>query len=751
MKTLIVLESGTKIKYFEKYLDKDKYIISACFGHIRDLESKKMSIDIDNKFNPTYKMISSKKTIISNLKTQMKKCDHILLACDNDREGESISWHISEILKINKKNRKRLIFNEITKSSILKCIENPKDLNMDLVYAQQARRLLDRLIGFSLSPLLWKHIQNSYKKEKTLSAGRVQSVVLKLIIERETEIKKFESKNSYKVNSIFLKGSNEINCVLNKEIPDIKETKVFLETCHNSIFKVDKINKNNLVSKPSNPFITSTLQQEANNKFKMSPKITMLNAQKLYEKGYITYHRTDSIILSQEAKDSIKEYISEHFGIDYFNDKVLKNNKQNCQEAHEAIRPSNISLDSITNEDMNDSEKKLYKMIWNRTIASLMSECKKEIVSFLIKSKKIKDNYFIYKTEKIIFDGFQKIYSNEHTKKVYYTLDQDEILEYKNIKGTEKYSTPSKLRFTEASLIKRLEDLGIGRPSTYANMVEIVQNRNYIEKKDIEGKETDLNIFEIKKDDSKIYETKCKTNVGSEKQKLVSTNIGNIVNTFMTNNFDNIINYKYTSILEDNLDLISQGKLIWYDFLKNIYSDLIGNKLFRDNYSLEKDKYKKILGKYPGTKSDICCYIGQYGPVVKYVKDKKTIYASLGDIKIEDITIEDAINLLQYPKVIGNYKNLPVTIKMGSNGVYLNYNKKNYSIEKEIDINEAKKVIGSNNNSVIKTFNKDIIIKNGKYGPYIHYKNKYFINIKTDPKKITETQCDELIKQKFNH
>ena len=748
MKTLVVLESGTKTTYFKKYLDTNKYIIDACYGHIRDLEQKKMSIDIENNFKPTYKIISSKKNIISGLKKKMSECDSILLACDNDREGESISWHVSEILKIKPCKRKRLIFNEITKSAILECIKNPVDLDMNMVYAQQTRRLLDRLIGFTISPILWKHIKNSYEKKLSLSAGRVQSVVLKLIIEREKEIGKFKSKNTYKINSVFKKDSQDVRCDLNKEIPDIKETQQFLKSCQESVFSVTNINKNKLVSKPPLPFITSSLQQEANSKFSMSPKITMSHAQKLYEKGFITYHRTDSVILSQEAKDKIKDYITHHFGEEYYNEKDFKNKTENCQEAHEAIRPSNISMNEI-DDDTNPNEKKLYKLIWNRTIASLMANSKTEITSSHIKGDKINKYYFIYKTNKTLFDGFQKLYISDEDKPKNIKLNKNDILSYINIKGTEKYSSPSKLRYTEASLIKKLEDLGIGRPSTYANMVGVVQERNYVEKKDVEGRDTELNILSIKCKDNTLYEDKIKTKIGSEKQKMVSTDIGNIVNRFMVQHFDAIINYKYTSVLEEKLDEIAKGKLVWYEFLKNVYTDLRNTQIILMDTALEKDRYKKILGKYPGTNNDICCYIGQYGPLVRCTFKGKYKYAALGDLKIEEVTLDEAVVLLQYPKELGKYKNKMVTIKKGKNGIYLTHNKKNYSIDQDVSLIEAEDIIKISDNNFIKKINEDIVIKKGKYGPYIHYKKKHFISIKTDPELITEKECLELVKRKF--
>ena len=746
MKTLVILESGTKTKYFKKYLG-DNYIVSACFGHIRDLEQKKMSIDIENNFRPTYRAIPGKNTIISNLKKQYKECGSVLLACDNDREGESISWHLSEVLKLKQTDRKRLIFNEITKTAIMDAISKPKNINMDMVYAQQARRLLDRIIGFTISPILWKHIHNSYSKDKTLSAGRVQSAVLNIIIEREKEIKIFKSNNSYKINGVFISSGKDLNCVLNKELPNKKETIEFLEKCQQTSFMVADIKKNKLSKKPSPPFITSSLQQESSNRFRMSPKNTMIVAQKLYEKGHITYHRTDSVILSSEAKENIQQYIIDNFGETYYKNNNFENKNTNCQEAHEAIRPSNISTQP---EDLEPNEKKLYKLIWERTLSSLMADSKTELTNSIIKSRDIPKYFFTYKTEKVLFDGFMKLMDKKKEPDSYIP-QTNEIIEFITIKGNEKYSTP-KLRYTEAGLIKKLEELGIGRPSTYATMTNIVQERNYVEKKDIEGTTVSLEVIEINNKDTQIHSSKIDTKNGAEKQKLVPTDIGNIVNTFMEQNFSYLISPDYTSIIEQKLDEIYMGKLKWYDFLKNIYSDIMSNSsVLVNTSSLEKDKYKKILGKHPKTKGEITCYIGTYGPVVRHSFRNNHNYAPLNDIPIDDITLETAIALLEYPKKLGKYKNKDVVIKKGKSGKYINYDKKNFSIQGDCSLEEATEIIKNQKNTIIKKINDEIIIKNGKYGPYIHYKNKYFISIKSDPNKITEKECLSLIKAKYKN
>lgn len=747
-RTLVILESGTKTTYFKKYLDSDRFIIEACFGHIRDLHSKQMSVDIENTFKPKYYTIAGKQKIISNLKQKLKLCDSVFLACDNDREGESISWHLSEVLKI--KSRKRIIFNEITKKSIQSAVKNPVDLDMNKVNAQQARRIIDRIIGFTISPLLWKNIQNSYEKKKTLSAGRVQSVVLKLIIEREEEISKFQPDKKFKIDAVFRK-KNSFDATLNREIRSYSECRHIIENCSDTEFTVDDIKTSESVKKPPLPFVTSSLQQEASNKFSMSPRTTMSTAQKLYERGLITYHRTDSVILSDEAKENIKNYIKTNFGDNYFKDRVFINKSGNCQEAHEAIRPSNINNNKI--EDCDEYEKKLYNLIHDRTISCLMSECHSEIKSYIIKADKIKDYNFISKTEKILFEGFTRVLKS-NTKQQVIELNKGDIVDHEKVSGLEKYTKPPKQRYTEASLIKKLEELGLGRPSTYASMACIVQDRGYVSKKNIEGVETELLHIVLT---TKIEEQKVTKILCAEKNKLVPEDIGIIVNRFMTKHFDFMIDYRYTSFIEEKLDRISEGTLHWLDFIKNVYSDICKTKSVIENIKTrEKDTYRRVLGKYPGTDKDIICYIGQYGPVVSYTPDSgKKKYSSLYNIKIDDITAKQAVELLTYPVNLGTLDNKNIYIKNGKNGPYINYDSKNYSFEQneKITKKKASEIIKQACNTVIKKIDSNITLKNGKYGPYIYYVNKkktYFINLKKhDPHKITKKECLLLIKQKL--
>jgi DNA topoisomerase I len=772
MSTLVILESKSKIPKVQKFLGSE-YVVTASYGHIRDLPHKELSIDVDNNFSPNYQISDDKKQVVKTIKQLYKslgKNPKVLLACDYDREGESIAWHLSEILKLKKTERKRMLFTEITQKAITHSVKQASDLDMDMVYAQQARRLLDRLIGYIITPLLWKHIQSSYKKDNSLSAGRVQSVVLKLIIEREQEIKKFNSVSNFKLCGNFLETlGNEFLADLNKELKTKEDALKLLNLCKQSKFKIHDVEKKTTTRKPQQPFITSTLQQEASNKFKMSPKTTMKCAQVLYENSYITYMRTDSVMLSDEAKQKIKSFIETNYGKEYYENNTYKNKNSNCQEAHEAIRPCKMTIVDIADDsNMSPNDIKLYKLIWKRTIASQMKNAKVELTNAIIKGDKLpKEYYFSNKTEKILFDGFLKVYHYQETNEPNESnkieinnpnvvLKKDDSVSYKHIKGQEKFSKPSHSRYTEASLIKKLDELGIGRPSTYANMVSIVQDRKYVEKKDIESINKYGVVLELVKQTikEKSVDIKC----GGEKQKMVPTDIGEIVNGFMNTHFSAIIDYKYTSIIETELDKISKGELDWTQFLKKIYTDLYANSDILMNQSLEKNKHKRLLGKCPKTKHDILCYIGKYGPVIQC----NNKFSPLGDFKLDSITLVQAIELLKYPQSLGKYNKKEIVIKKGKFGIYIVYDKKNYSIvNSEIDttLEEAiriiEKSISSNQeNSTIKKINDSITIKKGPYGPYISYKkNNKFINVKIFgkvPEELNEAECLDLISKKYN-
>lgn len=764
-KNLLIVESPSKIKKIQEILDKYpkiSFIVMASKGHIRDLDSKKLSINIEQNFEPEYSVSESKKFVVQELKSRMKQCDFVWLASDLDREGESISWHISEVLGLKPEKRKRIAFTEITKKAIVDAIENPRDINMDMFYAQQARRVLDRLIGYLLSPLLWSHIQNSYKKKISLSAGRVQSVVLKLVLERETEIKAFESNSYFKINGLMsTQKKSELKVDLDDNIEDAKDCLGLIKYCKSCKFIVSDVKVNKTTRKPSPPFTTSTLQQEASIKLNMSPKTTMLAAQKLYENGHITYMRTDSVALSEDAMNMIETTIKNNYGDEYFKKVEYKSKSKNSQEAHEACRPCKFEVKDLDDSDMESSQKRLYKLIWKRTVSSQMSPTKMEIYTIKIDIGE-SDYKFISKQERVLFDGFQKLYKitkeedtddeDSMVNKIQKVKKGDE-LNYIEIKATEKYSRPTNSRFTEASLVKKLDDMEIGRPSTYSSMVSLIQERNYVEKKDILGKEVDTKIFKLSEDNIETIKDKCK--IGGDKQKLVPTDVGEIVVNFLDKHFNNIMDYKFTALVEQHLDDISNGKKDWVTVVKGFY-DKFYNKIDEvKSLTLEKDKFKRKLGLDPSTKMEIFTYIGKYGPLVQLKNlDGDDKFAPLNDISIGDVKLEEAIELLKYPLNLGSHKKDNIMIHVGKFGKYIKYSGKNYSIKdiEEITVEKAIEIIeGTVDTNLIKRINKDIVIRNGKYGAYINYKNKTNVKIygKIKPEDLTLDDCRELINKKI--
>ena len=768
---LVIVESPSKIEKIKKYLNeiyKDKYefIVKASYGHIRDLDTKKLSIDIDKNFKPTYILSQSKERVISELKHANKKCQEVWIASDDDREGEAIAFHISEILGIKPPKRKRITFSEITKQAIKSACENPKDINMDMFYAQQARRIIDRLIGYLISPVLWKQIQNSTKKKISLSAGRVQSVVMKLIIEREKEINKFESSSFYKTIGNFNNSTCNIDAELSDTFQDKKLVKEFLNHCLNSEFVVSDVIKKKSTRKPGLPFITSTLQQEASNKLRMSPKATMASAQKLYEGGYITYMRTDSYNLSVEATDNIKDYVMKNYGEKYLDVKSSKTKSKNSQEAHECIRPCNIKLLTLSEDNnMTNFEQRLYRLIWCRTVASQMSKAQVDLNTTKISVSECEKHHFITKSETIKFDGFLKVYKykedvnedeEEEIKVDKLKLKKGDILKRNCIKSTQKYSKPPHGRFTEASLVKKLDEMGIGRPSTYSSMVSVVQDRNYATKRDKEGEEKEINIYELK--DAEILKQKNKVKVNGEKQKLFPSQIGFIVNEFLTKHFSSIIDYKFTANLEDNLDKISLGEDKWEKIVKKIYNQFNPKVIeFNGTEDLEKDKLKRVLGIDPVSKNEVVTYIGKYGPLVQ-LKGANTRFAPLKDIDIKTVTLEQALELFKYPYTLLEYKGSPVEICKGKYGVYIKYSGQNYSLgeilEEQLNEDAIKTILEKTTeqpkSNIIKKINEKIIIKNGKFGPYISYKNKLNVKIygNKKPEDLTYEDCVVMINKK---
>ena len=819
-KILVVLESPNKEQKIQEYLG-DKYIVTSSKGHIRDLDPKSLSIDIENDFKPLYYINKDKEYIASQLKKKYKNCVDVYLATDYDREGEGIAWHVAEILNIPNENRKRMLFTEITKKAIKASTEDIKPLDINLFYAQQARRIIDRLIGYKwLSPLLWRNVQNTMKKGQSLSGGRVQSVVNKLIIDRENEINKFKSENYFKTSGIFVPLNNQTNQTIKMDLDfkftNDKEVESFIDLIADSEFIIKNINNKKTTRNPSAPFITSTLQQEASNKYKMTPKKTMEYAQRLYENGLITYMRTDSVTLSEEVLTIIKKKITSDYGKEYVNIKQYKNKSKNSQEAHEAIRPSDINIFTIKRDDslrLCDNCVKLYNLIWRRTLASQMSAAQVNIQTIKLGiinndlPTLVSKYLFVSKNETILFEGFLKVYkptvddkgdnSDDEVKQLTnVSLELNQKLEMKSLNSFEKYTRPPIGRFTEASLVKKLDEMGIGRPSTYSSMISIVQDRNYAEKRDIEGEVKQLKKYKFVMSTCELSEDYDETKINGEKGKLVPTDIGKIVNTYLENNISAILDYKFTIDLEKKLDSIAEGTEKWTNIIKGIYEifEPKFNTLIKNN-SLEKDKHKRLLGIDPYTNREILAYIGKFGPVLcmksldyqsksKNTNSRRKIkvgesssfdedrFISLKDKKInlEDITLDKAIEFFKYPYELCKYKDKPVVIYSGKFGLYFKYDNKNWSLkdteepqtQEDIEAYFFKKSeqIGSNNetgsNVYPRIINEKISIRYGKWGYYILYKKTskskaIFVNIgkqDPDPKHITEEECMILINKK---
>ena len=786
MSKLLIVESPNKIKKIKSFLD-NSYDVSASCGHFRNLDPKDMSIDInktedDNyEFIPKFIVITEKKKLVSQLKKEIKDCDTVYIASDYDREGEAIGWHLYDYFKIKK--YERIIFTEITKKAILKAIEKPTKLDMNMIYSQQARMVLDKLIGYKLSPLLWKEY-NNWK----LSAGRVQSVVVKILIEREEEIKKFKSENMFKVTAEFKIEKNILSTNLEKDIKSKSEVDHFTtlipipksDLSKHTKFIINSIKTNKTTRKPSPPFITSSLQQEVSNKFGYGPTITMRLAQKLYENGYITYMRTDSLALSEDAIKSIKETVVKKYGEKYYNYKKYFSKSQSSQEAHEAIRPTKFDVETTT---LSEQENKLYKLIYERTIESQMKPAEVEITNVKIGIENSKTEIdlskyvFIGKFEKILFDGFLIVKKDKAKKgndiKLLEKIKKKQELVLDEMDILEKNTKPKQSRFTEASLIKKLEELEIGRPSTYASMVTKVQTKGYAEKKTIKGVKKDFINIHFKYPENKGESIK-KISVDGEKNKIIPLPLGNMVNDYLIKNFNNILDYQFSASVEKLLDEVASGKKQWNFVVSDIYKTFIPTV----EKILVSKKSKDViqLGLHPTLNIKIVALNTKYGPAVclNYPEKKDKIYCNFNG-SIEKMTLDEAIKLLIYPKKLGKYKSKEIVVNKRKN-YYLTYEKKNYSIDIYNNINKENQIEGeditleeaiiiiesvekgksdSKLNDII--INKDIVIKKGPYGFYIKYQNKANIafNAKlkkkygTDYSNITEEECQELIDKKI--
>jgi len=724
---LVIVESPAKAKTIEKYLGKD-YVVSSCYGHIRDLSKGDSAIDKENGFIPTYIQSPDKKKVIDELKKLKKKTKKVFLATDNDREGEAIAWHLKEILELDENDYERIIFREITKKAILKSIENPTKINMGLVNAQQARRVLDRLVGFEISPILWKKIRPK------LSAGRVQSVAVKFVVERENQINTFQSEKSLKTTAVFkVDDKTELNAELKERFITLKEGEQFLSDCSNSNFKINNIDKKPSKRSPSAPFTTSSLQQEASRKISFSPSITMSTAQKLYEAGHITYMRTDSVNLSEEAISNSKEVIIKKFGKEYSKTRLYKTKRENAQEAHEAIRPTNFNIESA---GKNENEKKLYNLIWRRTLASQMSDSvfEKTVVKIDISNSDLK---FRASGEVQIFDGFLKIYNNESKDddKELPKIESNSNLNYLKILSKEVFSKHPP-RYTEASLIKKLEDSGIGRPSTYAETIRKIKDRKYVIKEERDGKE--IESTELVLVDSQISKEIKKEKTGFEKNKIFPTNIGMFVTEFLEINFNSsFMDYSFTAKTEKELDQIAFKGKKWNAMIENFYSDfsILSNNVPEERHSLERN-----LGKIKG--KNIIARIAKFGPVIQIgnrddEQEGYPKYCNIPDEKlISHISIEEAISIINTTEERKKlpafpYQNGEVELKDGRYGYYLRFNEKNYKINKDeypepktLTKDEYIKIINTpveKSKGILKEFDGGIQIRLGKYGkpPYI--------------------------------
>tara|TARA_Y100000996_G_C22548073_1_gene652630 strand:+ start:209 stop:2545 length:2337 start_codon:yes stop_codon:yes gene_type:complete len=725
---LVIVESPAKAKTIEKYLGKD-FKVTSCYGHIRDLAKDDKSIDKENGFIPTYIPSPDKKKVIKELQTLKKKSSKVYIATDNDREGEAIAWHLKEILNLNEEEYERIVFREITKKAVLSSIENPSKINMDLVNAQQARRVLDRLVGFEISPILWKKIKRG------LSAGRVQSVAVKFVVDRENEISIFKPESSFKTTAIFSLNSEKFTAELNTRFNNQEESERFLNECKNTSFKVKNIEKKPSKRSPSAPFTTSTLQQEASRKIGFSPSLTMSTAQRLYEAGHITYMRTDSVNLSDEALENSKNVIESSYGNDYFKRRVFKTKSNSAQEAHEAIRPTNFSLD---NAGKTDTEKKLYNLIWRRTLASQMSESIFERTVVNINN----GNKFEFKAsgEIMVFDGFLKLYNdNSENTKLLPKLQKDSILNTEEILCKQVF-TKHPPRYSEASLIKKMEDSGIGRPSTFAETIRKIKEREYVVKEERDGKI--INSNEIRLISNEIsYEIK-EEKTGFEKNKIYPTNMGMFVTEFLNENFNSsFMDYSFTAKTESQLDQIAYKGRNWNSMIEEFY--VVFSKLF-DNVPEERYQLEKELGEFQGKK--MIARVAKFGPVIQIGEKEDAdegfpkYFNMSSEQLIRHISINEALDIINKKEENNSlptfeYDKGNIELKNGRYGFYLRFNDKNYKIDKEkypepkhLSADQAIEIVNTpieKSKDILKEFDNGLQIRLGKYG-----KPPYFLAVR---------------------
>ncbi|HXS35963.1 MAG TPA: type I DNA topoisomerase [Flavipsychrobacter sp.] len=731
-KNLLIVESPAKAKTIEKILGAD-FEVKSCYGHIRDLEKEDMGIDIKHGYKPKYIVSEDKQKVVKELKSLAKKADDVWLATDEDREGEAISWHLCEVLGLDPVSTKRIVFHEITKPAIQRAVENPRTVNMDLVNAQQARRILDRIVGFELSPVLWRKMS----MRNNLSAGRVQSVAVRLIVEREREINRFKTVSSFKVEAFFNAPDVNNRKVTFKaegsdKIADVNSAQEYLEKCINASYTVKDVQVKPAKKSPAAPFTTSTLQQEASRKLGYSVSKTMLLAQKLYENGHITYMRTDSVNLSETAIDGIHDAVKAQYGDKYYQKRIYKTKNESAQEAHEAIRPTDMNVQSVGDPD----QKKLYELIWKRTMASQMADAQLERTIAKINVSTHPDA-LTATGEVLRFDGFLKVYTEsrdeedgeEENEGMLPPLTTGQQLEFQEMRAVERFTRPNP-RYTEASLVKKLEELGIGRPSTYAPTISTIQQRGYVEKRDKEGVPRVYHILSLK--DSKVTKSTNSENVGAERAKLFPTDLGMVVTDFLSEHFKRVMDYGFTAKIEEEFDEIADGKMVWNKMIDEFYHPF-HETVETTIETASRAKGERVLGADPESGKPVVARLGRFGPMVQIGStedEEKPRFAKLRtNQSIETISLEEAFELFKLPRKLGLFEGEEVSVNIGRFGPYAQHDGKFYSLKKEMDpytveleevaplIEEKRKAQAE---STIKVFEKEKIkILKGPYGPYV--------------------------------
>jgi len=759
---LVIVESPAKAKTIEKFLG-DKYKVLSSYGHIRDLKKRSFSVD-EKTFEPQYEVPADKQKVVAQLKSMADQANMVWLASDEDREGEAISWHLYEVLGLRPENTRRIVFHEITKPAILDAIEHPRQIDLNLVNAQQARRVLDRIVGFKLSPVLWRKVKPS------LSAGRVQSVAVRLIVEREREIQDFHCEENYRVTAVFLDTEgNEVKAELSRRFPTIEEAKAFLESLKDGKFTVQDIQTKPVKRTPAPPFTTSTLQQEAAHKLGLTVAQTMMVAQHLYESGRITYMRTDSVNLSKLCLGASKTVITEQMGKEYVKTRQYHTSSKGAQEAHEAIRPTYMDQQQI---EGNQQERRLYDLIWKRTIASQMADAELERTHVIINING-KEETFLADGEVVKFDGFLRVYSDQSNEIILENEDNEnlstlpimnvgETLTRDQIVATQRFSQRP-VRYNEASLVRKLEELGIGRPSTYATTITTIQQREYVEKGDKPGEERSYQTLTLKGD--KLTQASHTTIVGQERGKLLPTDTGIVVNDYLTENFPEIMDYNFTADIEKEFDEIAEGKMAWEGVVKDFYKDFEPLVEKSVNTHTEHKVGERLLGKDPATGAPVTVKIGRFGPVAQMggtATGEKPRFAQLNaGQKLETITLEEALELFQLPKKLGMYEGEPIIIGAGKYGPYVSHKGSYVSVPKgtdPMDLTFEQAVIMMHRKHQeeaerhLKSFEEDpeLEVLNGRYGPYISYKGNNFRlpkNMHEKANDLTYEACMEIINE----